>query len=206
MKRQAYGTWDNMMRESVLRACGIRYSLATQGKAAADKVATYEEGRGFSWAGDLAKCLQEYEDHRDRYPTLDAFMPKIVDFFNHYVPKFEAKVAKEAKVAANAPKVVSMTPANGATNVDPALTEIKVTFDQPMRNGSWAFVGGGPNFPETADKPSYDKEYKVLTLPVRLKPNWEYHFSLNGGKFMAFASQEGIPLRPVPVTFKTRPQ
>ncbi len=196
MKRQAYGTWDTMMRESVLRACGIRFALATQGEAAADKAAAYEEGQGFTWAGELAKCLQEYEDHRDRYPTLDAFMPKIVDFFNHYVPKFEARIAKE-------PKVVKMIPADGAKNVDPTLTEIKVTFDRPMRNGSWAFVGGGPNFPETTGKPSYDKECKVLTLPVRLKPNWEYRFSLNGGKYMAFTSQEGVPLRPVPVTFRT---
>ena len=209
MKKQAYGDWQTLMCESMVRACTIRYVLAVKGKAEADNAALYSQKRGFSWAGDLAKCFQEYEDHRDRYPTLDVFMPKVVEFFNDYVPKFEAQVAKETKEAAKAPKVdakapraVSMTPANGATDVDPALTEIKITFDRPMRGIS--VVRDDLELPEIAGEAHYDKEGRVFTIPVRLKPNREYGFWLNKGNFDNTRSRDGVKLEPVAVTFRTR--
>lgn len=197
MRRQAYGSWQTVLYESLVRACTVRYILATKGKTAADQAIEYERNRGFSWVKELSDCLGEYESQRDRYPDFDRFMPKVVDFFNDYVEKLRSRLAR-------APKVLAMSPANGATDVDPAITEIKITFDRPMVNGSWALVGGGPNYPETTGKPSYDKECRVLTVPVRLKPDWEYRFWLNSTQYDAFRSQESIPLEPVGVRFRTR--
>lgn len=197
MQEQAYGNWKTMMYESLVRASGVRYALANDGQAAADKAIRGERQRGFEWTGDLSKLLGEYEADRTRYPTLQAFMPKIVDFFNAY--QLPAKV-----VDPNAPKVVSMIPANGAKDVDPNLSEIRVTFDRPMADKSWAVVGGGPDFPELTGKPAYDSECKVLTIPVRLKPGWTYHVWLNRGEFQAFRSKEGVALESVAVTFSTR--
>ncbi len=94
MEKQAYGEWQTMMYESMVRACTCRYVLAVQGRIEADKAALQNQERGFSWTSDLMECLQEYEEHRERYPTLDAFMPKVVQFFNEGVPRFEAQIVR----------------------------------------------------------------------------------------------------------------
>jgi hypothetical protein len=46
-----------------------------------------------------------------------------------------------ATALAIAPKVVKVTPENGATDVDPTLKQIIVEFDQPMSDG-FSLVGG----------------------------------------------------------------
>ena len=97
-----------------------------------------------------------------------------------------------------------MTPTNGDRTVDPNLKEIKITFSRPMLPG-FAFVGGGPKFPETKGKASYDKTMTIVTLPVKLKPNWDYEFWLNRGRFASFRSVEGVQLKSVHVTFRTGP-
>jgi hypothetical protein len=38
---------------------------------------------------------------------------------------------------------------------------------------------------------------------VKLKPEWSYEFILNSPTFDAFRSEDGAPLAPVNVTFKT---
>ena len=96
-----------------------------------------------------------------------------------------------------------MTPANGAEHVAPGLNEIKVVFDRPMRDRSWAMCGGGPHSPETPGKPKYDAACTTWTTSVKLKPNWSYEFWLNAGQFDSFRSAEGVPLESVHVTFKT---
>jgi hypothetical protein len=99
-----------------------------------------------------------------------------------------------------------MVPANNATNVEPGLKVIEVVFDRPMTDGSWSMCGGGPNFPEIVGRPHYDAQRTTWTVSVKLKPDWEYEVSLNAGQYQSFQSQEGIPLKPVGVTFKTRSQ
>lgn len=200
MSRQAYGTAETLLYESMVRACTVRYLRVNVGRLAGWKAEKAEAGRGFVWVGDLAKLLEQYEKDRKTYPNLEAFMPKVVDFFNQYAAKLPAVSA----TAQDAPKIVSMVPANGATDVDPALTEIKVTFDQPMLDHNWAVVGGGPHFPDTPEPPHYDKARKVLTLRVRLKPSWSYDLWLNRGEYNSFRSDTGVQLEPVHVTFTTR--
>ena len=36
------------------------------------------------------------------------------------------------------PNVVETLPVSGSIDVDPALTEIRVTFDEPMMDGNWS--------------------------------------------------------------------
>ena len=158
--------------------------------------------RSFSWTPQLSELLEEYEATRKRHKTLEAFMPRIVAFFDDYAPEFAKQMEK---LGAGEPKVVAMTPANGGTTVDPTLTAITVTFSRPMRDGGWAFVGGGPKFPQTTGRASYDKTRTTVTLPVKLKPNWDYEFWLNRGRFNSFRSEEGVPLKSVHVRFRTGP-
>ncbi|MCP5109850.1 MAG: DUF4932 domain-containing protein, partial [bacterium] len=197
MERQAYGGWKTMMYESLVRACVVRFQLANEGEASAEKAIQYQHGRGFKWTGGLSKLLDEYEKNRSRYKNFDDFMPRVIEFFNQYADEHNAPTG-------GIPTVVKMIPENGATDVDPDLKEIRVTFDQPMTDGNWAVVGGGPDFPEKAGASHYDKTRRIFIMPVRLKPNWTYHFWLNSDRYTAFESEGGVSLEPVEVTFTTR--
>src|SRR5690606_21251137 len=154
MREQAYGNARTVLCESLVRACTVRY-VAASGDARAVAAAVAEEhARSFLWVGELAKVLERYEAARDRYPTLEEFAPDLVGFFRDAAADTEAALARR-------PKVVTMTPANGATDVDPATQAIVITFDRPMRDRSWAVVGGGEHFPKLGSL-SYDAERKVL--------------------------------------------
>jgi hypothetical protein len=197
MREQAYANARTLLCESLVRACCVRYAAAVEGAEAAKNAVAYEHGRSFLWTGELAELLEEYEKDRAKYATLDAFAPRLARFFAEYAPVLEAAMAKK-------PKVVAMTPENGQRDVDPGLKALVVTFDRPMQDGSWAVVGGGEHFPKTTGKPSYDAAKKVLTVPVELKPDWDYELWLNRGKYNSFRSQDGEILEPVKVMFRTR--
>jgi len=197
MKQQAYANGRTLLCESLVRACVVRYRATVEDdKVAAEEIKDQHQ-RSFHWTGDLAALLaSDYEKDRKTYPTLHAFGPKLATFFAAAGPKLEAALSK-------APKVVSMTPANGSKDVDPATTALVITFDRPMGNGM-AVVGGGEHFPKTTAKASWDASRKVFTVPVELKPDWSYEMWLNRGKFDSFRSADGTPLQPVHVTFATR--
>jgi len=200
MRRQAYGNWKTMMYESLVRACVVRYKRQHDGMISAWSEIQQQKQRQFLWMKELSDLLGEYEEARDEYPTLEKFGPRIVSFFDEYAKGF---AEKQKELDAKRPKVVEMTPANGAVDVDPSLAAIKVVFDRPMQDRSWSMVGGGPNFPEIVGKPSYDAKKTVWTVSVKLKPNWRYQFMLNSGRYNSFRSADGEPLAPVTVSFKT---
>jgi beta-lactamase regulating signal transducer with metallopeptidase domain len=107
---------------------------------------------------------------------------------------------------AGPPKAVSIVPTNGATSVDPGLTEIKVVFDRPMLDQSWSFVSreeNDPHTPQINGQIHYDATRTTWTAPVKLKPNWKYEFGLNDPEFRNFKSETGVSLQPIWVTFRT---
>jgi hypothetical protein len=196
MRDQHYANARIVLCESLVRASVVRYLAATQGEKAAAAEVAAQKGRSFLWVGELAGRLGEYEKERGKFPTLDAFVPHIVAFFADYAPRLERAMARR-------PRVVRMTPRNGQEDVDPSTTTLVVTFDRPMADKSWSVVGGGEHFPGTKDAPSYDVTRKVLTIPIRLKADWEYELLLNSGRFRSFRSAEGEVLEPVHVRFRT---
>lgn len=103
------------------------------------------------------------------------------------------------------PEIVSITPENGSKDVDPNITEIRVTFNMPMGAG-FSWTGGGPHFPEipAGAKPSWSEDGKTCTLPVKLKPGWDYTLGLNSISFKNFQSSAGIPLKPVLYEIRTK--
>ena len=214
MRKQAYPDWKVMMYESLNRACGLRYILATDGPAALQKAVAYEKSRSFYWVGELAEVLGEYDTPPRKYSDLAQFFPRIITFFNDYAKNADVKLgAIKAQNEAQAPpaqdkspKIVAMVPANGAQDVDPGLTAIVITFDRLMRDKSWSVVtlGTPEQMPKGAGPLRYDASRKVFTMPVELQPGREYHFGLNGGKYQNFRSIEGVPLTPVVVRFRTK--
>lgn len=200
MRSQAYGDWKTMLYESLVRACVIRYALRYDGPEAARRAIQEEQRRGFAWMNDLVNLLGEYEKQRGRYRDLNAFAPRIIAFFAAYAPPF---AWEQAALAAARPKILSLTPADGARDVDPATARIEVIFDRPMQDQSWSMVGGGPHFPTLAGKPAYDPKRTTWSVAVTLKPDWDYEFMLNSDRFAAFRSAAGVPLTPVRVRFRT---
>jgi hypothetical protein len=197
MGAQAYADVTTTLYESLVRACVCRYMAATGGAEAGRREAEEQVGRGFLWTHEFSGALAEYEKSRKDHPTLESFMPRLVQVLEEFADGFAAREAR-------APKVVSIVPAIGATDVDPATTALVVTFDRPMRDGAWAVVGGGPHFPKITGKPSYDPARRILTIPVELQPSWSYDLWLNRGRFDSFQAADGTRLRPVHVTFTTR--
>jgi hypothetical protein len=196
MLQRAYGSWPTVVEESLLRACVVRYFGDHDGAAAAEKRCKVEKDSGFPWVSILAARLLEYEADRTRWPTLGAFVPQMATTLETVAVEVEAKVAR-------APKVVSTVPADGARDVDPRCSTLVVTFDRPMAQGSWSVVGGGPAFPKTSD-PRYDAAHKVFTITIALEPDHDYELWLNSERFQSFRAENGEPLAPVHLRFRTR--
>ena len=58
--------------------------MANDGRERAEQIANYQISRGFHWTKELSELLGRYEKQRDKYQTLDAFMPEIVKLFQNY--------------------------------------------------------------------------------------------------------------------------
>ncbi len=101
------------------------------------------------------------------------------------------------------PKVVEAVPDNGDTTVDPALQELRVTFDRDMRQRGFSWCGGGTFFPEVTGKPYWDGA-RTCVLPVKLVPGHEYRLSINCPAAQNFRSSDGVPAEAYPITFRTR--
>jgi hypothetical protein len=197
MTAQSYGTWKTMLYESLVRASVVRCRYTTEGEAAARTQAAEETDKGFRWVPELTVLFAEYEKERAKYPAFDAFMPRVVAFFDTYAKELAERLAK-------APKVLALSPENGATNVDPALTTIVITFDRAMKDKSWSVVGSKTDVPAITETPRYDDTRKQLTLRVKLEPGRAYRIALNSAKNQGFVSADGVVLEPVVYTFTTR--
>ena len=102
------------------------------------------------------------------------------------------------------PVVVKTFPVAGATNVDPTLTEIKVTYSKAMQNGSWSWSAWGEeNYPETTGAPRYLDDARTCVLPVKLQSNKFYAIWLNSDKFRNFTDTSGRAAVPYLLTFST---
>ena len=200
MESQAYRSGSTVMNETLTRACTHRYLKAKVGAEAVEGDLIYNRSRGFVWIADVSRLLEIYEANRVQYSTFADFAPELTKFFANYTSDLPDSADKEQ---AGRPHVVKVVPANGATDVDPALEAIEVTFDRPMRADAWSVVGGGPKYPDT-DTPAYDPARRVFRLPVKLEPNRDYELWLNRGQYESFASAEGVPLAPFRVAFRTR--
>ncbi|MHC4592766.1 MAG: YhfC family glutamic-type intramembrane protease [Planctomycetota bacterium] len=103
LKSMAYGNWRTMMYESLVRACEVRCVAAHEGEVLAQVAIWGHKAKGFPWIGGLSKLLEEDEARRDEYPTLAAFFPRIVAFFNEYAespPPNESAMVPHALLAA----------------------------------------------------------------------------------------------------------
>lgn len=107
-------------------------------------------------------------------------------------------------VAQDAPKIVSMTPANFAEVDAKTTTELVVVFDREMSKNGFSICGGGPKFPKVTKQPRW-QGMKTLVVEVELVPNHDYEMSLNCPAAQNFRSKNGVVLEAVPWSFSTLP-
>ncbi|HVY69264.1 MAG TPA: Ig-like domain-containing protein [Verrucomicrobiae bacterium] len=101
------------------------------------------------------------------------------------------------------PRIIATTPAIGAMEVDPGLTEISVTFDTDMRGG-FSWTGGGPEFPGREGEKARWRDKRTCVLPVKLEAGHYYRVGINSQSYQNFRSAEGIPSVPVSFYFVTQ--
>ena len=106
---------------------------------------------------------------------------------------------------ADAPSVVSTSPKTADREVDPSLTEIRVTYSKPMMNGSWSWCYD-PDGLTTTGAPHYEADGKTCVLPVKLEPGKTYTISLNSKSYHNFRDATGQPAIPYVLQFRTRQQ
>jgi hypothetical protein len=102
------------------------------------------------------------------------------------------------------PQIVKTVPETGATGVDPALTEISVTFDRDMGKGmSW--TGGAPLFPPTDEgRPARWTDERTCVLPVSLKKGAYYRLGINSSSHQNFRDAEGVAAPCSVIAFATK--
>ncbi len=114
-------------------------------------------------------------------------------------------IAAELSLDSAPPVVVRTVPTAGALDVDPALSEIRVTYSKPMQDGSGAWSRWqAANFPETiTNKPPYLTDGRTCVLPVRLQPGKSYALWLHGEQAKGFKDTNGQAAVPYLLTFTT---
>jgi len=103
------------------------------------------------------------------------------------------------------PVVVKTSPESGAKNIDPSISEIRVTFNKEMMDRSWSWVQIAPeNFPKIIEGPRYLEDKRTCVVKVKLEPGKTYIIWLNTQKYQNFKDRAGRPAQPYLLMFETR--
>ena len=212
--KKFYPTSTAMLCEYMVRAGVIRYFLEAGQMGVANSQIISAKGIGFIWMEELVEWLGYYENERDKYPTLNDFMPEMAKRQNALVTEeyiAELKKQKENRLKIldeDRPQISVTNPPNGVKDVDPSITAISVSFDRPMMSSmSWSSQDGGKTLPEWSNAeilPIWSEDKQTCTAQVILKPGRTYNIWLNTERFERFRCTDGVPLKPVLYTFTTK--
>src|SRR5271165_6855446 len=96
---------------------------------------------------------------------------------------YAAERTDEVTLETVPPVIVKTVPEAGASEVDPKLTAIKVTFSKDMQDGAWSWVTlSKESFPQVDGKPKYLADKRTCVLSVKLEPGKTYAIWLNSEK------------------------
>lgn len=201
MNNQAYGNWQTMLNEALVRAAVIKYMKDHKftEQEIQDEI-NKQLNRGFLWIEELEAELENYDRQRNIYPTLESYFPKIVKAYetyaenrNSYLVKFDEK----------RPKITSIKEfTNGAENIDASLTQVTINFDRPLlgKGHSINYGDSEETFPDIKEV-NYSADKKSIILDWKLESNKVYNFVLSG---IAIKSQNGIAIKDYVISFKTK--
>lgn len=201
MRGQAYGDWQTMINEALVRAAVIKYLKDHQKDETIIKQEfSFQKRSGFLWIKELEEELETYDKNRNKYITLESYIPQLINFYNETAINFD-KYKKEFEN--NKPKVISIEQfRNGDKNVSPNIKEIKVNFDRALSGHGYSINYGKKGeayFPKITTV-KYANDNKSIMLLVDLEPSKEYQFILTG---LAFKSEDGFPIEDYEISFQT---
>lgn len=203
MKRQAYGNWETILNEALVRAAVIKYMKDHNfdREEIANEV-SQQMDRGFVWINELVAELEKYDQQRHSYTTLQAYMPRLAAAYKEYAGNIE-NYRKEYE--RKKPKVIAIAEfENGSKKVSASIKTITVKFDRPLLGKGKSISLGKkgrdavPNFGEI----TYSEDRQSVIIEVDLVSNKEYEFVLTG---RAFKSVEWMPMNDYTISFETLP-
>lgn len=176
LKQQAYSRYQTMLYESLVRTSVIKYVEQNDtNKTIVPVYIAREQSRGFLWTDKLFDKLTVYENNRDKYPTLDKFIPEIVSLFDSLAVDFNSY---KINFYSQCPKIASAS-INNNDIIDFNTKEITFVFDKPMRDIGYGFTygkGGKNNFPPIDNVKWVDN--KTLKINVKLEKSQFYSLKL----------------------------
>ncbi|MDL2244409.1 DUF4932 domain-containing protein, partial [Parabacteroides sp. OttesenSCG-928-J18] len=198
MNAQAYGKWETVLNEALVRASVIKYYKDHHAdQATIDNLYKTELQYGFLWIKELVAELEKYDSNKITYPTLESYMPKLAEAYHSYagiVKEFDSK----------RPKVISIKEfENNATDVSADIKTITIHFDRPLIGAGYSInIGtkGREAFPQV-EAINYSAGNKSVVMEVQLEAGKEYQFVLTGKNFK---TPEGFPLKTYEVNFSTK--
>ena len=84
MKAQAYHSWHSVVKEHLTEAIACRMAAIKFGENAAElNYVRRQYGMRWIYLHPLLEALKHYEKERKKYPTLDSFIPEIINEFKN---------------------------------------------------------------------------------------------------------------------------
>lgn len=197
-RQQAYGNWLTMLNEALVRASVIKYFIDhSESETKIQMMLNNESNKGFIWIKGLVAELKKYDNSRDKYSTLESYIPNLAESYKSFAEKI-------TQFDAQRPKVETISEFNNSDkNVDSKIKTITITFDRPLAGKGYSvnFGSKGKNAFPKLDNISYANNNKSVVMEVQLMPDKEYQFVLTGKNFK---TEQGIPLKTYEVNFKTQ--
>ncbi len=103
------------------------------------------------------------------------------------------------------PVVVQTIPESGSAEVNPNLTELRITFSAPMANDKLSLVAmDNVAYPEATGAPRFIDDGRTCALPVKLQPGKVYALWLKRDATQDSRDRTGQPAVPYLLVFETR--
>uniref|UniRef100_UPI0032175E2C DUF4932 domain-containing protein n=1 Tax=uncultured Draconibacterium sp. TaxID=1573823 RepID=UPI0032175E2C len=196
--QQAYGNWEIILNEALVRASVIKYFIDHgEDESKIQMMLNNESNKGFIWIKGLVAELKTFDNDRDKYPTLENYIPNLAVAYKSFAEKI-------THFDSQRPKVQTISEFNNNdTNVDSKIKTITINFDRTLAGKGYSVNYGSKGkfaFPKL-DNIYYSDDNKSVVMEVQLQPDKEYQLVLTGKNFK---TEQGIPLKTYEVNFKTK--
>lgn len=202
MQNQAYGDWNTMISESIVRAAVIKYMIDHNfNKEDIEKERQDQLDRGFVWIDDLVSELENYDKQRDKYPTLEKYMPQLIVAFDNYAENISNLIEKDDQTR---PKIISISEFKNNDNlVNADIKTITINFDMPLNGKGYSILRTkkGKEYYPKINEVNFSEDKKSVILQVSLEKNKEYEFIMSG---MGFKTKDNIGIKDYKINFKTK--
>jgi len=93
MAKQGYRAWEIVFMEALVRAAVIKYMKDHDFEQSeiANEIKAQKEEYSFFWIEELVDKLEIYDSQRDRYPTLESYLPKLVEAYKIWAENIQNK-------------------------------------------------------------------------------------------------------------------